>query len=295
MELQGVVPPMVTPTTDRRGTVDVEALETLVGHLREGGVDGLFPLGSTGEFTSLPGDQRRVVVETVVDNAGDLPVVVGCGATSVDAVLTHVETAADAGADAAVVVTPYYLPTTPGGLRVFYETVADEAPIPILLYAIPSLAGQQFPVDLVVDLVDHPNVAGIKDSTGDLDYHARLLDRTPDDCVVFQGASHLFAPALDLGADGGTPSIANVFPERVSQIYTAHSEGDHDATYDLMKRIIYPYGGATESIAAHPMALKYLLSLVDVPVGPPVLPLPELTPREMATLEEYHDHVVAEQ
>lgn len=294
MELEGLVPPMVTPTTDRRGTVDVAALESLVSHLRDGGVDGLFPLGSTGEFTSIPSDQRRVVVETVVDASGDLPVVVGCGGTSVRAVRSHVETAADAGADAAVVVTPYYQPTTPDGLRAFYETVADEAPIPILLYAIPSLAGQHLPVDLVADLVEHSGIAGIKDSTGDLAYHARLLDRMPDSAIVFQGSSHLLAPALDLGADGGTPSIANVFPERAARILTNHREDDHDAAYDHMRGIVYPYSTATESIAAHPMALKYLLELAGVPAGPPVLPLPELTAEEMRALEAYYERVVAE-
>lgn len=295
MQLEGLVPPMVTPTADRRGTVDTDALGSLVTHLREGGVDGLFPLGSTGEFTSLPRDQRRVAVETVVDASGNLPVVVGCGGTSVAAVRGHVETATEAGADAAVVVTPYYLPTTDEGLGAFYETVADEASIPILLYAIPSLAGQHLPVDLVADLVDHPDILGIKDSTGDLSYHARLLDRVGDDCVVFQGASHLLAPALDLGADGGTPSIANVLPERVSRIFASHREGDHAATYDLMREVIYPYSTATESVAAHPMALKHLLERAGVPAGPPVLPLPELTGRQRETLDAYYEHVAAGQ
>lgn len=292
MHVHGTIPPMVTPTTDRTGGIDVPALRDLTTELVASGVHGLFPNGSTGEFSSLSGDERTIVVETVVEAAGSTPVLAGCGGTSVTDVLTAIDDAANAGADAAVVVTPYYLGTTQEGLREFYETIADRSPLPIVLYTIPPLTGTVLAVETVTALAEHENVVGIKDSSGNATYHFRLIEGTPTRFSVVQGITTLAVASLDAGADGIVTGTANVFPVAMADLYDAHTAGDRDEAVRLLREVVIPIGTAHDGIPTA-AALKFLARLGGVDVGPPLLPLPELTGAQERRLAEVYDDVTA--
>jgi len=136
MDISGTIVPMATPIAG--GRVDEAALAEFTRSLVDGGVHGLFPGSSIGEFPSLTTGQHRALVETVVEAADDATVIAGCCATSIGDVRERISTAAAVGADAAVVVTPYYLSTTQEGLRRFFERVAADAPLDLLLYTIPD-------------------------------------------------------------------------------------------------------------------------------------------------------------
>jgi 4-hydroxy-tetrahydrodipicolinate synthase len=292
LDLGGTIPPMPTPVTGRIGDVDTAALRALTRRLVEGGVHGLFPCGSTGEFSSLTREQRRTVVETVADAAGATPVLAGCGATSVRDVRSLVADAAAGGADAAVVAAPYYLRTTQSGLEAFFVAVAENSPLPILLYNIPQLTGNSIDPETVASLAERDRIVGIKDSSGDLNHFEAVLAGVPDDFGVFQGATTYAVPSLDAGADGIVPGQANVVPDVLAEIYEAHDAGDRERAVNLMSESVSPITREITSMPTVP-AVKYLTSRATTDLGPPLVPLPELSPEQRRRLDECHEETVA--
>ncbi len=290
MQLEGVVPPMVTPTEGRDGGVDTSTLGSYTEFLVEGGVHGLFPCGSIGEFPSLTREQRRTVVETVARAAGDVPVLAGCGATSVADVTALARDAAAAGASAAVVVTPYYLDVDQAGLRGFYEAVADRSPLPVVLYNIPQRTGVTLDVETTVALADHGNVAGIKDSSGGMAHCVRLVAETPDDFSVVQGLSVLALPSLDGGAAGLISGAANVFPAALAALYEAHRAGERDRAVDIANAVANPLVTAYADLPTAP-AVKHLVGLAGHDAGPPVLPLSRLDAAQRRSLTDRYQRV----
>jgi 4-hydroxy-tetrahydrodipicolinate synthase len=293
MNPSGTVVPMVTPTHGTRRTVDTDALRRFTRSLVDAGAHGLFPGSSIGEFPSLTAAQNRRVVETVADAADDrTTVLAGCCDTSVDDVLENIEAAADAGSDAAVVVSPYYLTTTQGGLDRFFLAVADESPLPVLLYNIPQLTGNELSVDLVTSLADHETIVGLKDTSGRLTYHHRIIKATPDEFAVFQGATELATASLDVGADGLIAGPANVFPKAMVALYEAYDRGDRDAVRRLMGTVVMPLVSATSDLPTA-AAMKHLVGVAGPEIGEPLPPLPQLTDEERAALSSSYRDVAA--
>mgnify|MGYP006283994071 FL=1 len=293
MQLSGTVVPMATPTTGRGGEIDVPTLEGFTKSLVEAGVHGLFPGSSIGEFSSLTTGQNRTVIEAVAATAGDRATVfAGCGDTSVQGVVDNVRAAAAADADVAVVVAPYYLNTTQEGLESFFASIADRSPLPLVVYNIPPLTGNAVELDTVETLAAHENVVGLKDTSGDLTYHHRVVRRTDDEFAVFQGATELAAASLALGADGIIAGPANVFPRHMVRLYEAHATDDHETVDRLMERVVAPMVSATNDLPTA-AAIKHLVSVHGRNVGEPLPPLPTLTDAERDRLEQSYDGVVA--
>lgn len=289
MKVSGTIPPMVTPVDDR-GEIDVDTLREFTDELVHGGVHGLFPLGSTGEFSSLTRDQRVTVLEAVVEESSDRPVLAGCGGTSVRDVLQYIADAADAGADAAVVVTPFYLEAGQEGIRRFYRQVAAKSTLPIYLYNIPKLTGASLAVDSVAQLAEEPTIVGMKDSSGDFTYFAELLQNVPESFCVLQGVPMLGIPSLDYGADGVVAGPANVFPRSLAEFYEAHHARDRERALSLVKTVIAPVINAIQPIAS-PAAFKYLLAKAGRDVGEPLAPLPPLTSEHRRRLDACYRRV----
>ncbi|MFD1599638.1 dihydrodipicolinate synthase family protein [Halobellus rarus] len=277
MNLSGTVVPMATPTRGPQRAINEDALREFTGQLVESGVHGLFPSSSIGEFPSLTRTQHRQILETVADAAdGRTKILAGCCETNIDAVLDSVATAEAMGADAAVVVAPYYLKTTQGGLERFFTTVADESSLPVLLYNIPQLTGNEIGVDLVRRLAEHDSIVGLKDTSGDLTYHYRVIDETPGEFLVFQGATELATASLDLGTDGLIAGPANVFPSVMTDLYEAYDRGDLAEARRLMRTVVAPFVSATSDVPTA-AAMKHLVELQGLDIGAPLPPLPELT------------------
>jgi len=223
--MDGIGPPLVTPF-DTDGAVDHDRLATLVDWVEDRGVDFVVPCGSTSEAELLTPEERGAVIETVVE-AASVPVIAGTGAPGQAETLRNTAVAADAGADAALVVTPFYYNHDQATLEAYYREVADVSPLPVYLYSVPMFTGVKLTPKTVGALADHPNVVGMKDSSGDVAAALDVLNWTDNaafDLVV--GAGGVLAPALAAGATGGILAIANLVPTRVREIYTATQEGD---------------------------------------------------------------------
>jgi 4-hydroxy-tetrahydrodipicolinate synthase len=290
MQLMGTIVPMVTPIGDDR-TVDTDALERFTRSLADAGVHGFFPASSVGEFPSLTDEENRRAIEAVTGTVGDEAVVLaGCCDTSVSDTVAKVDTAAAAGADAAVVVTPYYLGTRQAGLERFFRAVADEANLPILMYNIPSLTGHRIDVETALSLADHERIVGLKDTSGNLTYHSRLIEETPEGFAVFQGATELATASLDIGADGLIAGPANVFPGATARCFEEHRAGRLTEARRLFREIIMPVVTATSDVPTA-AALKFLLALDGRDVGGSLPPLPELTAGERDRLAACYEQV----
>jgi 4-hydroxy-tetrahydrodipicolinate synthase len=237
MHVSGTGVPLATPFDDD-GAIRSEALGSLAETITDRGVDFLVPCGSNSEAAKLGPDERRQVIETVAD-AVDAPVVAGTGHPGLQETLRATEAAADAGADAALVVTPFYHHHDETTLRRHYRRVADESPLPVYLYSVPKYTGVALDPRTVESLATHPNVAGIKDSSGDLGALQRTVDYTADaEFTVLVGSGSVYAPSLDAGADGGVLALANVAPGPASDVYRRHRDGDDEGARALNRRLV---------------------------------------------------------
>lgn len=290
MHVDGVIPPMLTPTT-KSAKINEKVLKDLTRYLTKGGVQGLFPMGTTGEFASFSSDQQQTVIRIVVEESGDLPVLAGCGGTSIQDIKTRVANAADAGADAGVVVTPYYFESSQESLYRFYREIASTVSIPIYLYNIPNLTGNNLEPETVERLTAHPNIAGIKDSSGDFPYFLDVLDMTPDSFDVLQGIPTYAVLSLDHGADGLVAGSANVFPNAVSEVFTADRAGDVARAREIHSKVLLP---VMRELRTSPTVgvLKYLSAKVGRDLGDPIPPLPQLTSEQKKSLDTCIERIV---
>ncbi|ELZ96413.1 dihydrodipicolinate synthase family protein [Haloferax sulfurifontis] len=284
----GVHCPLVTPFDG--GTVDHEALGALVDHVVDGGVDGLVPCGTTGEFASLDDAESRAVLETTVERAAGRPVMAGTAATSVAATVDRIDVAAEVGADAALITLPYFHGSNdPSGDVAFVESVADESALPLYLYNIPACVGRSLGADAVVDLAEHGAIRGLKDSSGDLNYFSELLRRTPDAFQLFEGFDSHLVPGLVLGATGGVNALSNVVPEAFVAAATAADRGDVAEARRIHERHIAPlfqqcveHGFAPATKAA----LRARGVLETAEVRPPLVGLDKTARGEISSLVE---------
>jgi len=230
--MQGTGPPLVTPF-DADGDVDEAALRELVGWVEARGVDFLVPCGSNSEAELMTADERARVVEVVAD-AASVPVLAGTGSPGKRETLSATADAAEVGADSALVVTPFYYGHDRATLAAYYREVADEAEIPVYLYSVPVYTDTSLDPETVAELADHPNVAGMKDSSGDVAAFERVRERTADaDFDLMVGSGGVLGQALAAGGSGGVLALANVAPEATTAIYEAHAAGDDERAREL--------------------------------------------------------------
>ncbi|SIR48336.1 4-hydroxy-tetrahydrodipicolinate synthase/4-hydroxy-2-oxoglutarate aldolase [Haladaptatus litoreus] len=225
--MHGTGVPLLTPFDDE-GNLREADLRELVAWVEDRGVDFIVPCGSNSEAELMSVEERNRVTEIVADEAS-VPVLAGTGHPGLRETLRQTNLAAEAGADAALVVTPFYFGHGDDTLADYYRTVAEESPIPVYLYSVPVFTDVVLSPEVVGELADHENIAGMKDSSGNLTRLQRERARTEDaDFDLLVGSGSIFAAGLDAGADGGILGLANVAPERASEIYRLH-QGGHDA------------------------------------------------------------------
>ncbi|ADQ66094.1 dihydrodipicolinate synthase/n-acetylneuraminate lyase [Halogeometricum borinquense DSM 11551] len=233
----GIGPPLVTPFT-ADGLIDETALRDLVSWVESRGVDFLVPCGSNSEAELMTAEGRARVIEVVAAEAS-VPVLAGTGSPGYEETRQATAAAADAGADAALVVTPFYYPHDDTALEAYYRDLADEAEIPIYLYSVPAFTDVKLSVSVVEALATHPNIAGMKDSSGDIETFVRERRLTADaDFDLLVGSGSMLSHALDIGADGGVLALANVAPEATTAIYDAHREGDVTAARERNEALV---------------------------------------------------------
>ncbi len=287
MRLSGILPPLPTPF-DERGALDAGLLRRLVLALNEAPLAGYVALGSNGEAVHVTPAEASEVFRTVRQAAapGRL-VVAGTGQLSTAATVEATARAADAGCDAVLVLPPFYYrgSMTPEALRRHYETVADRAAVPVLLYNVPANTGLSLPVEVVATLSRHPNVAGIKDSSGDVGQLAELvrLTRGGKPFDVVSGNFGATLPGLAVGASGAILAVANVAPAECAAIAAHFRAGRTDEARDLHLRLL-PVARAVTSRFGVP-GLKAALRLLGREAGVPRAPLLPLDAPGVAEVE----------
>ena len=272
----GSIPALVTPFSGK--CVDEDSLREFVDWQISEGSNALVPCGTTGESATLSREEHRNVVATTVEVAkGRVPVIAGCGSYSTAAAIELVHSAADAGADAALVVVPYYNKPSQAGLAAHFLAVAEASPLPITVYNVPSRTVADISVETLAEVAKHPKIVAVKDATGNLArVTAQRLSCGEDFCQL-SGNDDM---ALGFNAMGGVGCIsvsANVAPKLCYEFQKATREGDWDAALKLQDRL-YPLHAALFSDAS-PAPTKYALSRVR-PGFPTDLRLPLVEPSD---------------
>jgi 4-hydroxy-tetrahydrodipicolinate synthase len=242
-ELTGVLVAMASPLKED-GAVDDAAVERLVEHVLSGGVRGLLSLGSTGEASSLDEPARRKILARVVKvTARRVPVICGVAQSNLTAARAEVEAAASLGADAVLVVPPFYYPTDQSTVLAFYRQLAKRSPLPILLYNIPQFTKVVAEPATVATLAGEGTIAGIKDSSRDFEYFESVLIATRDlpKFRVFTGSDTMLLASLAIGGAGTICGAANVAPHWPVRVYEEFQRGDFDAAraaQDQLHRLV---------------------------------------------------------
>jgi dihydrodipicolinate synthase/N-acetylneuraminate lyase len=262
--MHGIGPPLATPFT-REGDLDTDRLRRLVEWVESRGVDFLVPCGSNSEAELLTADERARVIEVVAEKAS-VPVLAGTGNPGLRETLAATDRAASAGADGALVVTPFYYEHDDEALEAYYRELADESDLPIYLYSVPAYTDVALDPAVVGRLAEHPNVFGMKDSAGDLARFGRERALTEDtDFELFVGSGGVLAHALDAGADGGVLALANVAPSACAAVVRRYRNGEQAGARRLNRRLLDLNHAIT---AGHGVpGLKAAMRLRDAPVG----------------------------
>lgn len=235
---KGIMPALVTPFTENGKEPNEESLRHLLDSCIEQGVSGVVPCGTTGEFVNMTVDEKKKVIDVVLDEVnGKVAVVAGTGASGTDEALEMTKYAKDAGVDAALIVTPFYLKPTDRGVYQHFHTIATEVDLPIILYNIPQCTGVQLSWQMVEDLADIPNVVGLKDSSGELKYILAVLEKVREKINVMCGYDEVVLPALAAGASGAILASANVIPNIWVEIYTAVQNGELNKARELQYKV----------------------------------------------------------
>ena len=225
----GMATAIVTPMhTD--GSIDYEALGRFVEFQIGSGINGLVVMGTTGENATIePEDQKKVIAYTVEKVAGRVPVIAGTGTNNTEHVLHNTRNACQVGADAILVVTPYYNKATQNGLVTHFTAVADESTLPVILYNVPSRTGCNLLPKTVAKLSEHPNIAAIKEATGSLAQMIEIMHLCGDKIDVYSGEDGLTVPMMAMGAKGTISVLSNVAPRQSVAMTDACLRGDYAA------------------------------------------------------------------
>ncbi len=225
----GMATAIVTPMhTD--GSIDYEALGRLVEFQIDSGINGLVVMGTTGENATIePEDQKKVIAYTVEKVAGRVPVIAGTGTNNTEHVLHNTRNACQVGADAILVVTPYYNKATQNGLVTHFTAVADESTLPVILYNVPGRTGCNLLPKTVAKLSEHPNITAIKEATGSLAQMIEIMHLCGDKIDVYSGEDGLTVPMMAMGAKGTISVLSNVAPRQSVAMTDACLRGDYAA------------------------------------------------------------------
>lgn len=225
----GMATAIVTPMhTD--GSIDYEALSRFVEFQIDSGINGLVVMGTTGENATIePEDQKKVIAYTVEKVAGRVPVIAGTGTNNTEHVLHNTRNACQVGADAILVVTPYYNKATQNGLITHFTAVANESTLPVILYNVPGRTGCNLLPKTVAKLSEHPNIAAIKEATGSLAQMIEIMHLCGDKIDVYSGEDGLTVPMMAMGAKGTISVLSNVAPRQSVAMTDACLRGDYAA------------------------------------------------------------------
>lgn len=234
---EGIHTALITPFRD--GQVDEEALRNHVERQIAAGIDGLIPCGSTGESATLSHLEHRRVVEIVIETAaGRVPIIAGTGSNSTREAIELTMHAKEAGAQGALLLSPYYNKPTQEGIYAHYAAVAEETGFPLVIYNIPGRTASNISAETVSRLARLQNIVGIKEASGDLDQMAHIIAQSPADFAVLSGDDSLTLPLLSLGGKGVISTAANIAPDQMCELVRRHQAGDLSGAQEIHYQLL---------------------------------------------------------
>jgi len=270
---EGVLPALITPFT-KNDTIDKTGVRENIAFVESGGVSGVVPSGTTGESATLSTAEHKELIDIVVDCA-NVPVVAGTGSNNTAEAVELTRYAADAGADGALLIAPYYNKPNKAGLIGHFKKIAESADIPLLLYNVPSRTSQDMPLDVIAELSKVENIIGIKEASGDLGKVSRIIENTIDeDFMILSGDDGLTLPILSVGGSGVISVVANIVPERMVKLVNAALTGDMATA----RRIHYEIAPLIRALftETNPVPVKRAAGLIGLASGHLRLPLAPL-------------------
>ncbi|GHV03203.1 4-hydroxy-tetrahydrodipicolinate synthase [Spirochaetia bacterium] len=289
-ELRGAFTALITPMHEN-GDVDYEGFRRLINFQIEEGIDGLVPLGTTGETPTLDEDEEEKLIKIAVKEVNNrVPLIIGTGSNDTKHMVAYTRRARDLGADAALVVTPYYNKPNDEGLIRHFEAAADVG-IPVIIYNIASRTGRNISAGLIDRLSRIPGIIGVKEASGDLNQmgdiiagRAKRQKAEGKPFTVLSGDDGLTLPLIAMGGDGIISVISNLLPGKVAALARAALSGDFAAARQIHYELLPLVKAAF--IETNPIPIKAALNLAGLPAGPARLPLGKLDPANLSILQE---------
>jgi len=277
----GAMVALVTPFQD--GEIDFQTLDELVDFQLENGIDGIVPVGTTGESPTLSHEEHKQVIERVVkDVGGQVPVIAGAGSNSTAEAIELTAFSKKVGADATLQVCPYYNKPTQEGFYQHFRTIAEEVDLPIVLYNIPGRCGAGMTPETIARLAEVENIVAVKEATGSLDQASEIAMRC--DITIISGDDSLTLPLASVGGKGGISVVANIVPADVKAMTDLILEGDlvsarqwHKKLFALSKNML--------TLATNPIPIKAAMAMLNMASDELRLPM---TPLEESKKEILH-------
>ena len=278
IELKGAITALITPMKES-GEIDYEGWRHLINFQIDAGIDGLVPMGTTGETPTLEEDEEEKLIKTAIEETrGRVPVILGASSNNTKHMVAYVERAKQAGADAALVVTPYYNKPNDDGLLRHFEAAARVG-IPIVVYNIASRTGRNIQTPLMEKIAAIPGIAGVKEASGDINQIGDVINSIKNknrSFAVLSGDDAFTLPLMALGGDGVISVISNLVPARVSALTRACHTGNSGEARKIHFELLPLVKAAF--LETNPVPIKFALSLAGLPAGPARLPLGKLAP-----------------
>jgi 4-hydroxy-2-oxoglutarate aldolase len=286
MRFDGIYPPIPTPF-DNEGALALDKMVANIDRWNSSGIAGYVALGSNGEFVFLNETEKLNIITTVREHAAKGKFVfAGTGCEGTIETIRLTKKAAELGADAAVIITPCYYrgSMNAAALTYHYESIAEASPIPVFLYNMPANTGVDMSADVVVRLAQHPNIVGIKDSSGNVTKLGDIIRQVDPSFHVIAGSASFLYPALCLGAVGGVLALANVAPDLCVKLFELAQAGQHAEAAALQRRLIPANQAVTAGFGI--AGLKVALEMVGLYGGPVRGPLRPLAEQQIGQLRQ---------
>ena len=277
LKIEGVYPALITPFT-ADGGVDKEGLRRLVEYVIEGGVAGIVPCGTTGESATLSHKEHEEVIDVVVD-CSKVPVIAGTGSNNTKEAVEFTKHAADAGADACLLITPYYNKPNVKGLKEHFKRIGDSVEIPLILYNIPSRTGQNVSAGTMVELASEiTNIKGVKEASGDLKQVGAIIRSVAEqglDFTVIAGDDFLTLPIMSLGGKGVISVAANIAPREMTEMVAAMLKEEVEKAKEINIRLFSLFEAMF--LETNPIPVKKAAEMMGLSAGHVRLPLGALS------------------
>ena len=280
---------IVTPMFED-GSVNYDVLGQLIEYQIENGTDAIISCGTTGESATLDNQEHCDVLSYTIKKVnGRVPVVAGTGSNDTRYAVELSRHAQEAGADALLMVTPYYNKTSQTGLINHYHYVADRVDVPIILYNVPSRTGCNIQPTTYVELAKHPNIVATKEASGDISSIAKTISLCGDDLAVYSGNDDQVIPILSLGGKGVISVFSNIYPQKMHQICAEFFNGNTEKSRDMMLHYLDLMNGLFCDI--NPIPVKEAMNMMGYQCGPcrmPLAPMSESAKVSLAALLKKH-------